>query len=536
MLVAAGLALFGCAQIETAPEVGEQDLQNAIAVAFSRAQGAADPFATSIQADGGAGPVEAYYRARGYAPLWTGPKGLGRRGALLLDRLSGAGRDALDPGSYAVAAIRAAIAAGDAGGFAGADILLSRGLVRYAADLHGREAQDTGVLAQAADADDFAAWLDGLAPADPNYRRLRSALADYRAIAAAGGWPSVPPGPTLEQGDADLRVPTLRRRLAVTGDLAGGLADGSPFYDAAVAEAVRRFQGRHGLDPDGRTGPRTLAALNRSVGARIGEIEESMADLRDPEFGVGERGILVNIAAAQVTLVEDGEPVLTSRVIIGRPDWPTPTLRSRVTAIVINPPWVVPVSIAVREIVPKVRTLGEEYLLRQGIRLIGEGNRELDPSAVDWSAVGRTGMPFVLRQDPGPLNPLGRVKFQFDNRYSVYLHDTPSRRLFERSERTLSHGCVRVEAAQRLALHLLRQEGWTEAQFERAMERGATKRVELTRPLPVHLVSLSAWKDESGAVHFHDDPYAPPGTVELAMAEYSCPADVGALRDFKAKF
>jgi len=426
--------------------------------------------------------------------------------------------------------------AGDAGGLAGADILLSRGLMRYAAALRGSDAPDAGVLAAAAGAADFGAWLDALAPANPAYRRLRAALAAYREIAAGGGWQPVAPGPTLKEGDIDTRVAALRRRLAATGDLTANAAGDPEVYDATVAAAVARFQTRHGLAPDGRAGTRTRAAVNRPAAYRIRQIETSLASLRGPDFRIGERGILVNIAAAELALVEGGETVLSSRAIVGRPDWPTPTLRSRVTAIEFNPPWVVPERIAQEEILPRIRDRGDAYLQRQGLHLIDRRNREIDAATIDWAALDGKALPFTFRQDPGPLNPLGRVKFLFANQYDVYLHDTPQRTLFVRPERALSHGCIRVEAAEPLAFRLLSEEGWTEERFRAALDKDTSHRVVLKRPLPVHLVSLSAWVDDDGAVQLREDPYAPPETVEVAGDGTSCPADAEAIRKFEKTF
>lgn len=535
-LGAALLAAAGCMQQVAAPGPSEDELRDAIAVALSHAEGTAYRDTASVRGDSEAEPIEAYYRARDYGPLWVGPDGVGGRGLLLLDRLSHADRDALDPSSFAVEATRSAAMAGDSGGLASADILLSRSLVRYAAALRGSDVPDAGVLAAAPNDADFGAWLEALAPAEPAYHRLRAALAAYREIAVAGGWPIVPLGATLEEGDVDFRVTALRRRLAATGDLTGDEAGDPRVYDAAVAAAVARFQARHGLQPDGLAGAKTLAAMNRPVTYRVRQIETSLRSFRGPDFRIGERGILVNIAAAEVTLIEDGRAVLTSRAIVGRPDWPTPNLRSRITAIEFNPPWVVPKRIAQEEILPRIRDRGEAYLQRQGIRVLDGRNQEVDAATIDWAALNGKAIPYVFRQDPGPLNPLGRVKFLFANEYDVYLHDTPSRSLFVRSERTLSHGCIRVEAAEQMAFRLLSEEGWTEERFRAALARDKSQRVALKWPLPVHLVTLSAWVDEDGAVQFREDPYAPPEGIELATDGASCPADVEAIRNFKKTF
>lgn len=533
--VLAAAVLAGCARDAGAPRPTAQALRDAIAVSLSRAEVAIARDDAPVDWNGGPSPIETLYLERGFDPIWVGPDGFAARGQLLLDRLARADREALDPAAYGIETVRAAAGTGNAGGLAVAEILLSRALLRYAADMHGGEPRDAAPLVAISAAADPNAWLDGLAPDDPGYRRLRDALARYREIDAAGGWPVVPAGPALKPGDIDPRVVPLRRRLAATGDLAAGALD-DPTYDDALAGAVSRFQARHGLDRDGRAGSRTLAAMNRPARYRVDQIAESLTTLRGPGFRSGGDGVVVNIAAAEIALVEDGAVVLRSRAIVGRPDWPTPTLRSRITAIDLNPPWYVPTRIALEEVVPKIRARGETYLQRNGLRLFDWRDRELDAATVDWAALDGGTLPFVLRQDPGPLNPLGRVKFVFANVFDVYLHDTPHRSLFVRTDRALSHGCIRVEAAERLALHLLAREGWSAGRFRAALEQVASHRIALRRPVPVYLVSLSAWVDADGTVQFREDPYAVSEPTGVAAAGKVCPAGTQANCNFRIAF
>lgn len=475
-------------------------------------------------AGAGTDPLQRYYGSGDNPPLWTTPVGPSPRGRLLLERLARADEEGLDPAAYDLERVRRALATGDTGELAAAEIRLSRGLADYASDLGADVSGDGDPLATAAAAADFAAWLDRLAPAWPAYRRLRDALGRYRGIADAGGWPAIAAGPLLKPGGDDPRVPVLRGRLAMTGDLERRGAESSERYDALLAQAVAGFQRRHGLEPDGLLGERTLAALNRPVAARIAQIERSLHALRGPDFRFRELGVVVNIAAAELHIVEDGETILASRTIVGRPDWPTPALRSRITAIELNPAWFVPTRIALEEILPKARDRGPEYLQQRGFRLFDRRSRELDAAKVDWASIDGSRLPFYLRQDPGPANPLGQVKFLFANAYDVFLHDTPQRGLFARAERTLSHGCIRVERAEEMALFLLAREGWDGAAYRRALAAGRTVRVPLSEPVPLHLVVLPAWVDGDGRLQFRDDPYAPPPT-RLAAASPSCTGD-----------
>ncbi len=346
--------------------------------------------------------------------------------------------------------------------------------------------------------------------------RLRAALARYRAIEAAGGWPTVPDGPNLEAGAEGARVALLRRRLQATGDLDETAAATAPF-DAALDSSVRRFQARHGLAVDGIVGRRTLAALNRPVGARIATLELNLRRLEREARDWGERYLVVNVAAARYRLVEPGRPTVERPAIVGRPDWETPSLEGLIDRLEFNPTWTVPPRILRLELLPKIER-DPDYLARH------------DMEWVDG----------LLRQAPGPNNPLGRVKFLFDNPYSVYLHDTSSPRLFERAERFLSHGCVRVADALDLARRLLRGDpDWPAERIEAVVASGRTERVRLSRPLPLHIVYDTAWVEENGIVNFRDDVYGrdrQAGELAQAGAEQSgleltggsCPAEAWA--------
>jgi len=366
----------------------------------------------------------------------------------------------------------------------------------------------------------------GASRADGGAERLDQALARYQAIAGRGGWPAVAAGSLLRLGDSDGRVITLRRRLAATGDLADGNA-GTQLFDSGLDAAVRRFQDRHGLEPDGIVGPATRAALNVPAGDRVAVLVEALRRLRDGARDQPPRVVTVNVPAAELAVIDNGQTVLRSRVIVGRADWPTPLITSEIRAIEINPYWVVPPNIALRELLPKQRR-DPDYLTQQDIRVFSDWSAEaaeLDPHAVDWSdSRARRGL--KLRQDPGPRNPLGRVKFVFANPYDVYLHDTPHVDLFKRSARTLSHGCIRVEKALDLALYLLRGDpAWPPDTFEQAVASGENRRIALRNPIPVTLISRIAWVDPDGIVHFRKDPYGRDSGTEPPPESRVCTPD-----------
>ena len=368
---------------------------------------------------------------------------------------------------------------------------------------------------------------------------LSASLERYEAIAKAGGWSTVPPGPTLKPGMVDARVPLVRQRLEITGDMppanlpVGPGADAQPnpgtteaaanaenaappsaapaadplLFDAALAAGVRAFQARHGLTTDGFVGRQTLAALNVPVSARLRTLNLNKTRIQTFKPW-GPSYVLVIVPGFEARLIRELEPVLKTRVIVGEPGWPTPQLNGMLSRVEVNPYWNVPRSILIREIIPRMQR-DPGYLARENIRVFtgwDANAREVDPAQVDWS--GPAVRTYRLRQDPGPHNALGNFKFTFRNSESIYLHDTRSRRLFDRSARALSHGCVRVEQPFELAeLLLAGQGGWDADALKRAMSRGTNRGIVIERPLPVHLVYWTAWADEDGRTQFRNDIY-----------------------------
>jgi murein L,D-transpeptidase YcbB/YkuD len=299
----------------------------------------------------------------------------------------------------------------------------------------------------------------------------------------------------------------LRTRLQLSGDLSSDAAPGD-IFDEVLDEAVRRLQRRHGLEVDGIVGPRTPAAQNLSAADRLASIELNLRRFAMlPLVGDGTQ-LLLNIAGAELIVLEDGGQIAVHRAIVGRRDWQTPLLTSAITRLDLNPAWTVPPRMVREELLPHMRR-DPGYLGREGIVQMR------DP---------QTGT-VIYRQPPGPENPLGVVRFFFPNAYSVFLHDTPAKGLFDRAERTFSHGCVRVEGALELALYLLREEpGWSAERVAAVLATQMTRRVDLTRPVPITLAYLTAWVDGSGVLHFREDVYGRDGRdkVVLAAVQTAC--------------
>lgn len=470
--------------------------------------------------------VERFYRSRNFRPAWVGAGQPLPRASTLIDALRHASAEGLQPQDFHLAAIERLRDARAPAQLADLDLLLTDSWCRYAVELNSgraglREADPHWHIARkpidpvarlqdALAAPAFAQALQALEPPHAAYRRLRGALVHYREITAQGGWPVIPEGPSMKPGQRDPRIPLLRRRLRITGDLNASADSGARTLDAGLEQAVRHFQRRDGLEVDGIVGPKTRAALNVPVAARIDQLRVNMERWRWLPPELGPRYIMVNSAAFDVHVVEAGKPVMAMKAVIGRATRQTPSLRSAVDTVVINPYWNVPASIARRELLPKEQA-NPDYFRQHDIRVFrgsGPDAVEVDPASVDWDKLSADDFPYRLRQDPGPGNSLGRVKLLFPNPYHVYLHDTPARDLFECSIRTFSHGCVRLEHAVDLAAYVLRDtDDWSEARLREAIEAGATTPVKVADPVPIYLVYLTAWVDADGTVHFRHDVY-----------------------------
>ncbi|MBF0373359.1 MAG: L,D-transpeptidase family protein [Alphaproteobacteria bacterium] len=457
------------------------------------------------------------YGARANSPAWVEGLGLSPRGEKALAALEQASSHAIDPAGYhlpAIAKARHAAASGDAAAAARLELLLSDGLVRHARDLaqgqiEPRVAQDDWTikhptfdgatfLAEAMGSDDPGALAAARAPKSEAYGLLRQALTRYRALAEAGGWPAIPDGPKLEPGMEDERVPVLRRRLAATGELA---YVESKLYDEPLKAAIELFQIRHGLTPDAVIGHQTLASLNVPAERRVAQIVANLERWRWLPREVEPTHISVNVAAASLKVIENGVETMAMRVIAGDPKHHTPVIADVITAVTVNPAWHVPQSIAGKEILPQLRK-NPNYLAANRMTVMGWD----DATLIDWHQVSTTAFPFRLRQNPGPDNSLGLLKFNLTNPLNIYLHDTPTRHLFARDRRWLSHGCVRLQKPADLAQHLLGAK-WTPERLNALVDAQETVTVGLPKPMPVYLLYWTAWVEADGSTHFRGDIY-----------------------------
>jgi murein L,D-transpeptidase YcbB/YkuD len=468
-----------------------------------------------------------YYSDPAATLLWDNPE----RAAALLARMRNAAVDGLDPTDYPVDQLQqrkrinrlalshtARIKQAAAG-----ELYWSAFFLKYAADLkvgrflptkiepqlywQPKSIDMVAALRLLSALSDVDAFFDAWQPQIPDYLNLRKSLREYRAIEADGGWPQVPVAELLKPGMTDDAVALLRARLAVTD---GAPAEPPPgkenVYTDDLVAAVKRFQARHGLDADGIVGKRTYFQLNIPVAERLRQIIMTMERWRWMPEDLGKDYIKVNIAAFELRRVNNGKRIDLMRVVVGTPYHQTPVFSEKMEYVEINPYWNVPHSIAVKEMLAKLR-VRPQSLAQQGYEAL-MGDKPVPLTAIDWNRYSADNFPVRLRQKPGPTNALGRVKFMFPNRFNVYMHDTPSRSLFGETERAFSHGCVRLARPIDMAEQVLGPlKGWDRARIEQVLAAGKRTVVSLSDPILVHITYATAWRDGDGDIQFRPDIY-----------------------------
>lgn len=473
-----------------------------------------------------------FYAVRGDRPIWQDADSVDA----LVEALKGLDADGLVPSDYRPdelqAASRAALMEGaDAGTRARFELRASRTLLMALMHLQRGKVDpqrinddwdlsieppslDLAAISRALDDGDVSAAIDLARPPYEPYEQLREGLAHYREIERQGGWPALMNvEDPLRPGDTGTEVAALRERLAAIGNDQLVAADEAYYptiesqapeprlYDEALVEAVRRFQRHHLLTDDGVVGPRTLKALNMSVDRRIDQIRANMERARWLLHGLPESFVLVDIAGYDLRYFRPNGDTWRARIVVGQPYRRTPSLRSEITHLTINPTWTVPPTIMREDVLPKVRR-DPGYLATKNLSVLSPSGKQLDPASVDWSNPGGV----MLRQQAGPNNPLGQLVVRFPNDHLVYLHDTPSRGLFSRSQRALSSGCIRVEGVLELA-QLLFDDTGTQANVRRLIAEGKTRNVLLARHVPVVLHYWTVQPEPDGELAFRPDIY-----------------------------
>ena len=475
--------------------------------------------------------TQSFYNRREFRPAWVENAKPRPQVETLVASLREAETEGLDPSLYNVAMIEARHAEASKGfltdkGFdpreAGAlDVWYTYLYMKYASDLAdglsnlsradkswkitSEKFDPLQHLEKALSENRIAESLRELTPQGPEYARLRTVLADYKARKAQGGWRSLPGNLTLKPGQRSPHVSTLAKRLAATGDFRGTVpAEGQhALYEGALVEAVKVFQRRHGLADDGAITAAVVAEMNVPVDDRIAQIEMNMERWRWLPRELGSRYILVNIPEMRLDVYEGDTSTLTMRTVVGKEDTPTPIFNDQMTHIVFSPYWNVPPSIAQEETLPSVMS-DPGFLARNNMELVDASGNRVDPASVDLNNPEA----YRFRQRPGADNSLGLVKFMFPNQFNVYLHDTPADSLFGRAARSYSHGCVRLEQPLALAQYVLKdQPDWDAARIEAAMHAGEEKHVKLKSPIPVYLGYWTARVRPDGTVQFRHDVY-----------------------------
>jgi len=458
------------------------------------------------------------YAALGGGRLWQDPA----RFATLKQVVAESAGDGLTPADYHARALERLGSAADAG----ADLLATDAFVMLLYDLYlgkvdpvtieadwnvpRRRLREGPALEFLTEALRNGEIRESVARVRPNhwlYEHGRAALARYRGIEAAGGWGTVAKGPKLEPGGVDARVPSLRRRLAASGDYAGAPSD-STLYDAALVEALKVFQRRHLLSDDGEVGPTTLRELDVPVSARIDQIRLNLERGRWVLHEIGDGDlVVVDIAGYGVRFLRDHHTIWRARAIVGQRYRQTPVFGAQIENIVFNPTWTVPPGILARDVLPQMQR-GENALAHKKLKVFTRDGAPVDPATIRWADYTVQDFPYVLRQDAGDENALGHVKINFPNPYLVYLHDTPSRSLFDKSQRNFSSGCIRIDRPLELVELLLADPvRWNAAAIKAAVDAGTTRTVELTRKVPVLLIYWTADEDPDGRLVFKRDSY-----------------------------
>jgi len=488
--------------------------------------------------------LPALYAKRGYTPVWTNPISVQQ----LISAIEKVDRDGLDPADYNLTTLRLLLERNNETGgadpeyTANLDLLLTDSLIRLGYDLSfgkvdpgeldsswnmTRYIEDPDMLLQKDDAIEKGrvdALLRSLTPQSFTYQRLKQALAAYRRYQQLGGWQPVPEGPALRTGLSDARVPALRARLIATRDLA--TQDMSlPTFDDAVEAGVKHFQRRHGLEADGVAGKQTLAELNVTVEARIKQIRANLERARWMLHDLPDTFVMVDIAGFNVRLFRDGEVAWETRAVVGQPYRMSPEVRSTLTYLDLNPTWTVPPTVLDKDVLPELRQ-DPGYLAEKDMQVIDYHGNPVDAGGIDWKRYNGYSFPWLIRQNPGPKNALGRIKFMFPNRHSVYLHDTPVKALFAKPERAFSSGCIRIEHPYELAELLLQgNAGWDRRRLDQAIDSLQTRTVSLKQPVTILLMYWTVTVDDDGTIRFNRDIYrrdppiirgldAPPGFRE----------------------
>lgn len=486
-----------------------------------------------------------FYLHRNIQPLWVTKDGLNHNANVFIKTIIEAGHEGLDSSIYhrddiltllTNIELNSVLDAYEPAKYAKLDLLLtdaffsfgfhlSEGMVEpnsTAFDWHIKKQKKNllKILQTSLRNEKLEGLVDILQPHHSGYLKLKSALLKYINIKDSGGWHKVPVGPKLRKGDIGKRIAALRSRLIISGDLTDSKNDNKEYFDEALENSVKKFQARNGLKIDGVVGSSTLSVLNISVEDRIEQIKFNMERWRWLPQDLGERYLMVNTANFELDIIENGQSIISTRAIVGKKKRPTPALSQQITYMELNPYWNIPHKIAVDDILPNIKE-NPNCLKTKHIRIFENwenGAREINPESIDWDTVTKENFVYKLRQDPANSNALGHIKFIFPNEFSIYLHDTPARELFNKTKRTFSSGCIRIENPIELAAYLLTDNSkWTYEKLAEAVNSKETRTILLSDPMKIHILYWTAWVDKDGTVNFRDDIYGRDRQLNIAL-------------------
>lgn len=478
--------------------------------------------------------ISAHYGQTNFRPLWTEGGQISSRGAAVLKSLAEADAEGLEKQNYlppSLSSFDARVPITDPAALGVLDIELTAMALRYASHASGGQF-DPGRLsryhdvkperAPASQALKVLAWspypaeyLKSLNPTHAAYAAMKVALADLRNKTASPDFEPIAAGGVIRPGQADFRIEAIRQRLSQRGFSAAlEDADDPLVLDADLSEQIRLFQKASGIAADGLIGKQTIRALNTDMGERnLARLLDNMERLRWLPKDLGRRHVFVNQAAFEVKVVDDGAEIWRSRVIVGKPINQTNVFHDEIETVVFNPSWGVPPSIIANEYLPKLRR-DPGYLDRIGFKVVNTRGKVVSSRSVDWDSYGNK-VPYGIQQPPGQKNALGELKFLFPNRHNIYMHDTPSRNLFEKDFRAFSHGCVRVQNPREFAEVLL---GWDREEIDQKTDSKKSRTVKLDTKVPVHITYFTAWPDETGNIQYFSDVYNRDKTMENARS------------------
>jgi len=465
------------------------------------------------------------YTDREFKPYWTHPDKIRE----LMELIQTSADHGLDPADYNIKQLnnilQRKLSNPSAEVEAEADILLMESLVRYG--YHRRHGKVKGstldpdinfkretfhhqgipvTIEQGLNSASLNDFIEMVAPTGPIYKQLQASLKLYRGMAKNGGWPLVPEGPTLHPDDDDPRVAIIRQRLAVTGHIEDDSHLDSTVFDQDLKNAVKAFQARHLLGQDGVVGKQTIAVLNVPVEHRVDQLRISLERLRWVRQEATDTMIAVNIAGFRALYFKDNKIAWETPVMVGKNYRQTPVFTGDIAYMEFNPTWTIPPGIIRNDTLPAIKK-NPDYLASKNIRVIDNKGNIIDPKSVDWNKYKRS-VPYTLRQDPGPHNSLGTVKFIFPNKHFVFLHDTPHRELFSQSQRNFSSGCVRVKDPLRLAELIMDDPvKYNRSELESIVDSRKTQRIKPPQKVSVIIIYLTASVDSDGNTRFYNDIY-----------------------------